>query len=46
MRNCFFHPLMIEKRDDFFEGIDTQVEGTNADRVAGGRGPAERQRRG
>jgi hypothetical protein len=37
---------MVEKIDDLFEDIGTQVESTNADRVVGGRGPAERQRRG
>jgi hypothetical protein len=37
---------MIEKRGEFFEGIDTQLESTNADRVVGGRDPAQRQRRG
>jgi hypothetical protein len=42
----FVAPLVIKEGDDFIEGMDTQLKGSTADRVVGGRDPAQRQRRG
>lgn len=42
----FVPPLMIEKTDDFFEGMVTRLEADAVDRSIGGRDPAQRQRRG
>jgi hypothetical protein len=43
MRNCFVAPLVVKKRDDFFEAMDTQVQGSAADRFVGGWDAAQRQ---
>lgn len=46
MRNCFCCPACDKERDDFFEGVDLQLQGGTADRVDGGRDIAQRRRRG
>src|SRR5690348_8071997 len=44
--SVFAPPIMLDERDDFYEGTDTQLNGRTRDRVVGGRCSAERQRRG
>src|SRR5579863_2235394 len=39
-------PAMVEKTDDLFDGPNTHLSRSSVDRVAGGRNPAQRQRRG